>query len=71
MGAIDGINRRMGSGTVRLLGEGLEKRWRMRRGNLTPSYTTRIEDVAVAKALATSLVSAKQTSPTPQATVRR
>lgn len=51
MGAMDRLNARMGSGTVRLLGEGIIRPWGMKRGKLTPSYTTRLEDVAVARAV--------------------
>jgi len=40
MATLDQINRRMGNGTVQLLGEGLMKSWAMRRENLSPRYTT-------------------------------
>lgn len=50
MQTLDHLNRRMGSGTVRLLGEGTDKTWKMKRSNLSPSYTTRLEDVAIAHA---------------------
>ena len=40
MGALDDINRRYGRGVLRLAAEGVEKTWQMRRGNLSPSYTT-------------------------------
>lgn len=40
MSTLDRINRRMGSGTVQLLGEGLRKRWAMKRGNLSRRCTT-------------------------------
>lgn len=40
MGALDGINRRYGRGALRLAAEGVEKTWQMRRGNLSPGYTT-------------------------------
>ncbi|MCX7192684.1 MAG: Y-family DNA polymerase [Proteobacteria bacterium] len=50
MATIDGINRRMGSGTIRLLGEGIKKNWAMKRGNRSPRYTTELTELAVAKA---------------------
>lgn len=37
---LDRINRRMGSGTVQFLGEGLKKQWAMKRGNLSQRCTT-------------------------------
>lgn len=40
MEALDGINQRYGRGTLRLAVEGVEKGWQMRRGNLSPRYTT-------------------------------
>lgn len=40
MGALDDINRRYGRGVLRLAAEGVEKTWQMRRGNLSPGYTT-------------------------------
>lgn len=40
MEALDGINQRYGRGTLRLAAEGVEKGWQMRRGNLSPRYTT-------------------------------
>lgn len=40
MSVLDSINRRYGRGTLRLAAEGVEQGWRMRRGNLSPRYTT-------------------------------
>lgn len=40
MAALDGINERYGRGALRLAAEGIDKTWRMRRGNLSPGYTT-------------------------------
>jgi len=40
MEALDGINQRYGRGTLRVAAEGVEKGWQMRRGNLSPRYTT-------------------------------
>lgn len=52
MATLDQINRRMGSGTVQLLGEGIKKNWQMKRGNVSPRYTTELTELAVAKARA-------------------
>ena len=40
MRVMDGINQRYGRGSLRLAAEGIEQDWRMRRGNLSPGYTT-------------------------------
>ena len=40
MATLDGINERYGRGALRLAAEGMDKTWRMRRGNLSPGYTT-------------------------------
>jgi DNA polymerase V len=50
MATLDQINRRMGSGTVRLLGEGISKDWAMKRGNMSQRYTTELDELAVAHA---------------------
>ena len=50
MATIDGINRRMGSGTVKFLGEGVRKSWAMKRGRVSQRYTTELDELAVAKA---------------------
>ena len=50
MGVMDRINRNFGKGAIRLFGEGAEQRWKMRTGNKSPNYTTRISDLVVAKA---------------------
>lgn len=49
MATLDQINRRMGSGTVQLLGEGISKSWGMRRGNMSQCYTTEWDELAVAR----------------------
>lgn len=51
MGVLDGINGKYGRGTVRLAAEGVEKAWQMRRGNLSPGYTTDWDSLPVALAL--------------------
>jgi len=49
METLDRINRRMGSGTMQLLGEGVRKSWAMRRGNASQCYTTEWDELAVAR----------------------
>jgi DNA polymerase V len=49
MTALDRINRRMGSGTLQLLGEGVRKGWAMRRGNVSQRYTTEWDELAVVR----------------------
>ncbi len=50
MAAMDQINRAYGRGTVKLGAEGNDPRWAMRAERRTPRYTTRLEELAVAKA---------------------
>ncbi len=40
MATLDAINGRYGRGSLRLAAEGVSKGWQMRRGNLSPRYTT-------------------------------
>jgi len=40
MDTLDAINERYGRGALRLAAEGVAKGWQMRRGNLSPRYTT-------------------------------
>jgi DNA polymerase V len=50
MGALDGLNRRYGRGTVLLASTGLagdRRLWSMKQERLTPQYTTRWEDMPV------------------------
>ncbi|MGC2048344.1 MAG: Y-family DNA polymerase [Gallionella sp.] len=49
MTTLDQINRRMGSGTVQLLGEGVRKSWAMRRGTMSQRYTTEWDELAVVR----------------------
>ncbi len=49
MTTLDRINRRMGSGTVQLLGEGLRKNWAARQANVSPRYTTAWDDIPAAR----------------------
>ena len=50
MGLLDGINGKYGRGTVHFAAEGVERAWRMRRGNLSPGYTTDWDGLPVALA---------------------
>ena len=45
MQVIDRANALWGHGTLRLASEGVAKPWQMRRGNMSPAYTTRWEDL--------------------------
>jgi len=45
MKTIDQINYRYGDSTIKLASEGIEKRWSMRRENVSPCYTTRFEEL--------------------------
>ena len=49
MTTLDRINRRMGSGTMQLLGEGVRKSWAMRRENVSQRYTTEWNELAVVR----------------------
>jgi DNA polymerase V len=49
MATLDRINRRMGSGTLQLLGEGVRKSWAMRRGNMSQRYTTEWGELVVVR----------------------
>lgn len=50
MRAMDAINAKWGRGTLRSSAEGVTKAWQMRRGNLSPAYTTSWEDVPCVRA---------------------
>jgi len=49
---VDRINRSMGSGTIKFLGEGMDKSWSMRRQNVSIRYTTEWDELAVCQTLA-------------------
>jgi DNA polymerase V len=49
MQTLDRINNRMGSGTLRLLGEGVDTGWAMRRQNISPQFTTEWNELAVCR----------------------
>lgn len=50
MVVLDGINGKFGRGSVKLAAEGVEKAWQMRRGNLSPRYTTEWEGLPIVQA---------------------
>ena len=50
MKTMDSINARWGRGTLRLSSEGLSKTWQMRRGRLSPAYTTSWGELPIAVA---------------------
>jgi DNA polymerase V len=52
MRTLDRINRSMGSGTIKLLGEGYDTSWAMRRDHRSKRYTTEWRDLAVCAARA-------------------
>jgi DNA polymerase V len=45
MQVMDRINALWGRGTLRSAAEGIEKEWRMKRGNMSPCYTTNWDDI--------------------------
>lgn len=51
MSAMDAINRRMGSGTLKLLAAGVSQNWAMRSGNRSPRYTTEWGEIARCNAI--------------------
>lgn len=50
MAAVDAINGRFGRGTMRVAAEGVDKAWRMKRGKLSPRYTTEWSELATVRA---------------------
>ena len=47
MKTIDNINDRYGSSTLKIASEGIEKVWKMKRENVSQSYTTRFDELVV------------------------
>ena len=47
MGVMDGINLRMGKGAIKLASDGIEQKWRMNRGSMTPAYTSNWDELPV------------------------
>ena len=50
MATMDAINCRWGRGTMRVAAEGIDKAWRMKRGKLSPRYTTEWADLPTVRA---------------------
>lgn len=50
MGTVDRVNRAMGRQTIRFAAEGIARPWQMRREFLSPRYTTRWDEIPVARA---------------------
>ena len=51
MAALDAVNARHGRGTLRPLATGLARPWGTRLGRLSSRYTTRVEELMLARAL--------------------
>lgn len=49
MATLDGINRRYGSGSIFLAGEGIRKHWPMRQQHRSPCYTTNWHDLPIVR----------------------
>jgi DNA polymerase V len=47
MTTLDRINCRMGRGTLKLASEGIGQDWKMKRGNMSPAYTTRWDELPI------------------------
>ena len=47
MATMDALNARFGRGSTRLAAEGVEQDWKMKRGRMSPCYTTRWEDLPI------------------------
>ena len=43
---MDKINQKMGKASIKLTSEGINKPWKMKQDNKSPSYTTRWEDIS-------------------------
>lgn len=50
MAAMDSLNRKFGSGTVRVASEGVRQQWKMRRERVSRAYTTRWDEILSVKA---------------------
>ncbi len=49
MQTMDRINRQWGKGTLRSAAEGIHKRWSMKRERMSPAYTTRWDQLPIAR----------------------
>lgn len=47
MATMDALNARFGRGSTRLAAEGVEQDQKMKRGRMSPCYTTRWEDLPI------------------------
>lgn len=50
MQTMDKINQKFGRGALQLSSEGSGKSWQMRRGNLSPAYTTSWDELPKVRA---------------------
>lgn len=50
MAVMDRVNRRAGRGTLQLASAGIRNAWAMKRGQMTPAYTTQWQELPVARA---------------------
>jgi|SRR5882672_11103069 len=50
MDVMDRVNRREGKGTLHIATAGIKNAWAMKRGHMTPAYTTRWDELPVARA---------------------
>lgn len=46
MATLDQVNLKMGKGTLRLASDGVQQQWQMKRGNVSPAYLSRWEELA-------------------------
>ncbi|MDP2695554.1 MAG: Y-family DNA polymerase [Gallionella sp.] len=49
MSTLDQINRKMGEGVLKLASDGVEQEWKMKRGNKSPAYTTRWDELPIVR----------------------
>lgn len=49
MDTLDQINRKMGNGTLKIASEGTQQHWQMKRGNVSPAYTSRWAELPVVR----------------------
>jgi DNA polymerase V len=47
MSTLDLVNLRMGQGTLRMASEGIAQSWKMKRGSMSPAYTTRWSELPI------------------------
>ncbi|CAN1209059.1 hypothetical protein TUMEXPCC7403_02470 [Tumidithrix helvetica PCC 7403] len=50
MAAMDSLNARFGTGAIKFASEGLQKPWAMKRDMRSPRYTSRWDELPIAKA---------------------